>query len=259
MNTAGGANAPAPGADDNASGSAGVLEIARVLIGRSYRHDLSFVLFGGEEQGLFGSRQFVAALTPEERARIVGVVNMDMIGSLNTEERTVLLEGAGLSQSLIDRLAEAAMVYTGLRVQTSLNPFASDHVPFIHMGVPAVLTIEGADGANDAIHTADDTLDKVDAAFAVEILKMNTACVVQLAELREEATTGEGCGSPLHGDPQEDPSAILRIVAEHYRHLFAQYARLHAQGRLQAGDYAAWHTAQRIVEALCSLPPSRLW
>ena len=85
MNTAGGANAPAPGADDNASGSAGVLEIARVLIGRSYRHDLSFVLFGGEEQGLFGSRHFVAALTPEERARIVGVVNMDMIGSLNTE------------------------------------------------------------------------------------------------------------------------------------------------------------------------------
>ena len=151
------------------------------------------------------------------------------------------------------------MVYTGLRVQTSLNPFASDHVPFIDMGVPAVLTIEGADGANDAIHTADDTLDKVDAAFAVEILRMNTACVAQLAELREEATTGEGCGSPLNGDPQRDPSAIPRVVTEHYRHLFAQYARLHAQGRLQARDYAAWQTAQRIVDALCSLPPSRLW
>lgn len=253
VNAAGGAGAPAPGADDNASGTAGVLEIARVLAGQPYRHDLSFVLFGGEEQGLHGSQQFVAALTPEARTRILAVVNMDMIGSVNTEERSVLLEGAELSQSLIDHLAEAAAAHTTLRVQTSLRPFASDHVPFIDVGVPAVLTIEGADGANDAIHTADDTLDKVDAAFAVEILRMNTACVAQLAEPREEVTDGE-CGCVPCGGAQGDPAGILRKVAEHYQHLLAQYARLYAQGQLQAGDYAAWRTAQQIVDTVCGQP-----
>ena len=52
----------APGADDNGSGSAGVLEMARVFAQHPATHDLRFILFGGEEQGLFGSRHYVAAL-----------------------------------------------------------------------------------------------------------------------------------------------------------------------------------------------------
>ena len=68
VNLAGGPAAPAPGADDNGSGSAGVLELARLLSTRSWRHDLRLILFGGEEQGLFGSKQYVAALPPAERS-----------------------------------------------------------------------------------------------------------------------------------------------------------------------------------------------
>ena len=58
----------APGADDNASGSAGVLEIARVLRDYCGRHDLRLILFGGEEQGLHGSRQLVAGLPAVEKS-----------------------------------------------------------------------------------------------------------------------------------------------------------------------------------------------
>ena len=131
INLAGGPSAPAPGADDNASGSAGVLEIARAFKNHRGVHDLRFILFGGEEQGLFGSKHYVATLTAAERSTIEAVVNMDMIGSLNSPSRSVLLEGAALSQALIDKLSEAAATYSQLTVETSLNPFASDHVPFI--------------------------------------------------------------------------------------------------------------------------------
>ncbi len=177
INIEDGPDAIAPGADDNGSGSAGLLEIARVVKTHQNKHDLRFILVGGEEQGLFGSKKYVASLPTTERARIKAVLNMDMIGTVNTATPTVLLEGASVSQSLIDGLAEAAETYTGLTVQTSLHPFASDHVPFIDVGIPAVLTIEGADRANSNIHSAGDTLAHISYELMLEILRMNVAFI----------------------------------------------------------------------------------
>lgn len=175
INLAGGPAAAAPGADDNASGSAGVLEIARVLGDHRSSHDLRFILFGGEELGLLGSRHYVSTLAAPERSRIAAVVNMDMIGSLNSPSRGVLLEGAALSAGLIDGLGDAAAHYTRLAVETSLHPFASDHVPFIEKGIPAVLTIESADNTNQTIHSAQDTVDRIDYDLLLDILRMNVA------------------------------------------------------------------------------------
>ena len=76
-------------------------------------------------------------------------------------------------------MSNAAATYTQLRVETSLTPFASDHVPFINAQVPAVLTIEGADSTNVNIHSEKDTLDKIDSEIAVEILRMNVAFVAE--------------------------------------------------------------------------------
>ena len=166
---------PAPGADDNASGSAGVLALAGALAGHPAALDVRMILFGGEEEGLFGSLAYVAALPPQERARIRAVVNMDMIGCRNITGAGVLLEGAAVSQDVLDGLARAAATYTDLAVEVSLNPFNSDHVPFIDAGLPAVLTIEAADGTNPRPHTAADTVDTVDADLALAILRMNLA------------------------------------------------------------------------------------
>lgn len=175
INIRGGPEADAPGGDDNATGSAGLLEIARVLKDHAAERDLRFVLFGGEEEGLLGSQQYIDNLPAADRARIRAVINMDMIGTLNAPTPSVLLEGAAVSQSLIHELASAAATYTALDIQTSLQPFNSDHVSFIEEGFPAVLTIEGTDGANDNVHTANDTLDKIDYDLALEILRMNVA------------------------------------------------------------------------------------
>jgi Zn-dependent M28 family amino/carboxypeptidase len=186
LSTLSDAAGPAPGADDNASGSAGLLALSRALADRPTALDLRLILFGGEEQGLFGSLAYVAELPDVERTRIRAVLNMDMIGGRNTPGPGVLLEGAEVSQDVLDALARAAAAYTGLAVSTSLRPFNSDHVPFIDAGIPAVLTIEADDSANTRPHTADDTVDAVDPDLAIEILRMNLAYLVE--------ALGQACG-----------------------------------------------------------------
>jgi Zn-dependent M28 family amino/carboxypeptidase len=84
-----------------------------------------------------------------------------------------------VSQAVIDALADIAQTHTSLDIQTSLEPFNSDHVPFLDLGIPAVLTIEGTDSANDRVHTERDTLDTLDINLALEILRMNVVFVAQ--------------------------------------------------------------------------------
>ena len=183
INGQGGQNSTAPGADDNASGSAALLEIARIFSTHSSKHNLRFILFGGEEQGLIGSTQYVSNLTVSERLRVKAVINMDMIGTLNTATPAVLLEGSTVSQDLMTNLSNLAGAYTSLNIQTSLNPFASDHVPFINANIPSVLTIEGADSANSNIHTANDTLDHLNYGLALEITRLNTAATATYLDI----------------------------------------------------------------------------
>lgn len=184
INLAGGPAALAPGADDDGTGSAGVLEMAHVLASLGAAADVLFVLFGGEEQGLFGSKQFVAAGQGFSPGAVAGVVNMDMIGSDNTLDTPgapqfgVLIEGAEISRTLVEKLSASAAAYTSLDVTVSFDPHDSDHFSFIEAGIPAVLTIEGEDAANHAIHSANDTMDRVKPALAVEILKMNLATIL---------------------------------------------------------------------------------
>ncbi len=182
INASGGPGAPAPGADDNASGAAGLLELAHALRAHPGTHDLRLVLFGGEEQGLQGSRQFVSSLSSDDRARVSMVLNLDMIGSRNTPTPTVLLEGAPVSAHVLETLRDGAATYTALRVETSLRPYNSDHVSFIDAGLPAALTIEGSDRSNPVVHTAADTVDRLDYGLAMEILRMNLATVARAIE-----------------------------------------------------------------------------
>jgi len=218
INIAGGPAAAAPGADDNGSGSAGVLELGRLLSTRSWQHDVRLILFGGEEEGLFGSKQYVAALPPAERSRVRAVLNMDMIGTRNTVTPGVLLEGAAVSSSQIADLSTAAATYTGLTVETSLNPFASDHVPFINAGIPAVLTIEGADSANGHIHSANDTLNFIDWSLAAEILRMNIAALAGWLEPAAARRRPQPAGSVVSWGPGRiDVFAVGMDSAVHHK------------------------------------------
>lgn len=190
---AGGASAggPAPGADDNASGIAAVLEAARLLRGRSLWHTVRFVTFAGEEQGLHGSQHY-ADVAWRAGENIIGVVNADMIGYDNDgEPRLEVHAGHDL------RHVTLAHILTGTIRAYQLNLFpqvvldepvrASDHASFWDRGFPAILVIEDTDltGPTDDFnphhHTVEDTLDKLDRAYFTEMARAMIGTVTRLA------------------------------------------------------------------------------
>lgn len=172
-----GPGAPAPGADDNASGVAGVLEIARHLAHRVPITDLVFVLFGGEEQGLLGSHHFLdSTLRP---ASIQCAVNMDMIGANTCGPRTVMVEGTGLSLPMVTGIAAAAFTYTPLAVQVVTDATArslSDNIAFDNRGLAAVLLIEGNGSTRQ--HSIDDVTQYIDAPLVADIVRTALAFIV---------------------------------------------------------------------------------
>ena len=176
----------APGADDNASGSAAVLELARVL--RQYRFDatIRFICFAGEEQGLVGSSAYVSDLASSGQiSSIKGVINMDMIAYRNTAAWDVLLEGSsGTSQPLLSLLSSLVPDYTSLTSYISTNPFGSDHMPFINQGINAVLTIEYEDWANPYYHSTSDTVNRLSLPFAADIVRLNAAATATQAGIK---------------------------------------------------------------------------
>ncbi|MCJ7510562.1 MAG: M28 family metallopeptidase [Dehalococcoidia bacterium] len=123
--------AAGPGANDNASGSATLLEIARVLDLRGQEEGVCFVAFGAEETGLFGSRHFVASLASQDQPSPQAMVNLDMVGVGNEWQ----LMG---SPSLVEKIDQgaAALGLDPVPIESSLE---SDHISFTDAGIPAIL------------------------------------------------------------------------------------------------------------------------
>jgi hypothetical protein len=173
----------APGAEDNASGAAGVLELARVFANKKTTATLIFIVFSGEEQGLVGSKSYVQKLPQATRPRIKGMINMDMIGYSVDQSEDVLLETAGKFRQLSEIFAASAAMVPGLRYFTSFNPFGSDHMPFIDNNIPAILTIDHDWQSYPAYHSTRDQIDKISREMGAAILKMNAAALAQMTEL----------------------------------------------------------------------------
>ena len=146
------------GADDNASGTAALLEITEKLAGQKnlLKRSVLLVAFGAEEQGLLGSKNFVEH-PPVPLSQIKLMINMDMVGRLN-DAKQVYMGGAGTfpnGDELMKNLGEKA----------GLNPVVhagsvggSDHVSFYKKGI-SVLGIHT--GGHPQYHTPEDTLDLI--------------------------------------------------------------------------------------------------
>lgn len=174
----------APGAEDNATGAAGVLEMARIFAAHPPAATVYFIAFGGEEQGLNGSRAHIDSVVADNNhTKIKGVINMDMIGFSKTPKGRlkVLLETEPVATDLMNTLRAAANTYTELEVLTTFEAWGSDHVPYLRRKVPAVLTIDNDYGSYPAYHRTTDTPEKVVIPMGVGILRMNVATLAQLA------------------------------------------------------------------------------
>ncbi len=166
-----------PAADDNGSGTAGVLELARVL--SSVETDVSFlfITFDAEEWGLFGSRAYAQAAAARHDS-IIYMFNMDMIANEgNTTEATVY-HGSdyGLSQLWID-LADSLVGITGY---LSGNSSGSDHFPFSQVGYTVTFIIERE--FSEVYHSPNDSTTHMDFGYMTKLARASLATVYSVSQ-----------------------------------------------------------------------------
>lgn len=190
------------GADDNASGTATVLEVAEALAGLEERprRSIMFVTVSGEEIGLLGSSWFVEH-SPVPLDKIVADLNIDMVG--RNWEDTISVIGKPYSSlgALVDSVAlahpELRMTVVGDRWPTDGFFFRSDHFNFARKGIPAVFFFNGV---HEDYHRPSDEVDKIKFDKAARIGRLVFEVALALANAEER--------------PRWDPQARSSIVEE---------------------------------------------
>lgn len=188
INRCDGTSAPQPGANDNASGCAGVIELARVYQAVATERSILFMCFSGEEQGLWGSRRYVEGLQGSgELSKVVHMLNMDMLGYDAGGPLDARVETTATHSGLLADYSAAAATYAPeLNIITSSSVSAgSDHWYFLQAGVPAVVTWENGASVYPHYHRATDLPENMTRGreLAGGILKMDAAMLAQLAGL----------------------------------------------------------------------------
>src|SRR5882672_1150319 len=173
-----------PGADDNASGVAAMLELARLMADAKPERSVIFAAFAGEEAGLLGSRHYVrtaqAPGAPFALSGHIADLNLDTVGRLGDGKVTIFGTGSAREMPFIFMGASAV---TGIPTQVVTQPVdASDHTAFAEAGVPAVQLF--ASTASD-YHRPSDTADKIDYAGLGKVAAILKEAVDYLAARAE--------------------------------------------------------------------------
>ncbi|HBP22372.1 MAG TPA: hypothetical protein DEA08_31900 [Planctomycetes bacterium] len=203
------------GADDNASGTVAVLEIARAFAAtqQRFKRRVIFAWFDGEERGLLGSRHWVRS--PSISGRVALMINLDMVGRL--DEEPLSLAGVKTGDLLAGWVERAnAELRLPLKQEQGLNA-NSDHDPFYKRGVPVLVPFTGL---HEDYHRPSDDAEFVNVAGVVKIARFAYGVAVQAADAER---------APRY---QKVPSAGLGMLAEQFRLLFGNRKR---QGRAKLG------------------------
>jgi leucyl aminopeptidase len=185
----------APGADDNGSGVATMLEAVRLFRFYRFARTIKVIFWTGEEEGDVGSKAYVE---DHPMDKVAAVINMDMFAYDSNKDRCIELHVGVLPQS--ERIGRCFMetasasgyrlTYDYLRGQATDR---SDHYPFWSKNVGAILVLEnlidhnipggcqGVDG-NPYYHTPGDTVDKMDASFGFDVAQAGLSTIVNLAQ-----------------------------------------------------------------------------
>lgn len=187
-----------PGANDDASGTAAVLELARVFASTPTAAEVRFALFGAEENGLVGSRYYANQMSADEVGRTVAMFQLDMVGSRDAGHLTMFTVD-GQQNTVTDLAASASS-----RVSyNEIPPFSmlgrSDHVPFYEKGIPAALFIHTP--LEPWYHGPEDTIDKVDPDKVLDV-----ASIVGAALLN----------GVRKGTPALERSAVAPVPVDYY-------------------------------------------
>ncbi len=190
----------APGAEDNGSGSALVMELARISADRSFERSIQFVLFDAEEQGLIGSQRFVDTAVAQGR-NIVGAILHDMVAYYSANY-AMRIEGETAWEWLMTIMAGNVDAFTDIGKQKDYLSWGSDHVPFQDAGIAAFLSIDYDYEAYAPYHRTTDTWSAIasTAAIATQICRADAATLADVAGLLPDYIVGVG-DAPMRGAP----------------------------------------------------------
>ena len=191
-----------PGADDNASGVAVMIELASRLAGMvKPSRNIVFAAFTAEESGLRGSRRYISSSKRFPPQRCIGAINLDTVGRLG--ERKVLVLGASSAREWRHIFMGSGYV-TGVEAEMpTIELDSSDQASFIEAGIPAVQIFAGP---HSDYHRPGDTVDKIDAQGMVKIASLAREALIYLADREESleftgpAAVREGSGGVIAGE-----------------------------------------------------------
>ncbi|HKG31518.1 MAG TPA: M20/M25/M40 family metallo-hydrolase [Nitrososphaeraceae archaeon] len=180
-------NARAPGADDNASGVAAVLELARILSKVDLRNNIQYVLFSGEEQGQWGSTAYVKHLQ-SNNTKVDLVMNLDMIGypalgldnvSIEYDLGNKFTTNDIYSKKVGQFIEQIALDYANL--ETSLHLLGrTDLIPFEATGKIVIGIHDGGSELNPNYHNTSDTVDTLDIEYLTSVTKLVVAAILNI-------------------------------------------------------------------------------
>jgi len=181
-----------PGADDNASGVAVLLELAS-LLGRELEPERSvvFVAFTGEEWGLRGSRRYVEAMKRWPVSEAMAMINLDTVGRL--EDKKITVFGTGSATEWIHIVMGIGFT-TGVQAESVADDLGgSDQKSFTEAGLPAVQIFSGA---HEDYHRPSDRAESIDPAGLVKIATFVREAVVYLSERENPLTSTLSAEAP---------------------------------------------------------------
>ncbi len=175
-------NLPSPGAEDNASGCSGVLEMAHVLSQYETEASIVYMCFIEEENGLLGSQDVVTHFTNTgDIIKVKAMLNMDMIGYRSPGNNTAVAGTNNQSyQNLANTVASNGNLYTSIDWQVSMNMCCTDFVSFTEAGIPAVTSNEPDVWNYFAYHTVNDRAENVDPTMGADIVRANLATLINM-------------------------------------------------------------------------------
>ena len=173
----------APGADDNGSGTAAVIEASRIFSQLSFPFTIVYALWDEEEQGLVGS-EYYANQAATNGDSILGVINLDMIAwdSNNDGNADVHTSSIANTNSLKDKMLEVNLVY-GINLDLDVVPAQpySDHQSFLDHGYSAILLIEDDNDFHAYYHTVNDLLQYYNQPYFIKNTKLALATLATLS------------------------------------------------------------------------------
>ena len=190
----------APGADDDASGTAAVVEAARAMAGRHFERTLKFICFAAEEQGDQGSYFYVCDAVGAGDS-VVAVIDFDQIGYVDQKPEFIDILYNTESTWLRNLLVECGAAYLPtFGIRTVLNSYVlrSDYAPFWAAGYPAISGYSDLPPVSPNQHTSSDTLGTINKPFVANCTRLAVATLAELAvpdTVTAGVAGGQGGGS----------------------------------------------------------------